>query len=334
MRIKRFLLCIVIISLLAASSGCGHTKNFSDKVYEDYSANKKSDNQSKLSVVIHNSADKNSDFAGNEPKNETSNASFDKKESSNSSSVDNNTKKDKTVEYEPREEILNADFTDFVIQVGNEIVRLEYGVRLKDFIESLNQTFFSVKVMYNFQLDDYNPNELLHPYGRRAVCIFADGQNLIELGVYNYEDETVTLENGVVSEYGLKLNDYTGVVYAQKGIRIDRNSPIYSDEKYSFFKIQETLENITGVKATEDDIINNPEEIITGKVYVESRYDIWKDIVAGTDEHFCRRGEYSDWYEKYGVTRPVYDLRFILDSRTGILNSISLNINERFGYEE
>lgn len=201
---------------------------------------------------------------------------------SSSSEEDIESKSSKTVEitYEPSEEILNAELSSGLVQIGNDIFRAGgyYTVDqfIKEFGDRYDMSELNVEGLMN---KDYNENadivSLLDP--ELKITVYYNG--------YNAEENKVRIGNAIVTSISTSQQENC---WYPKGVRAD-------GEGYDYYSIPEFYEDNGFVRG--------------GEIENHMNYGVyWESLSHGSTDRICARGK-GDEVNLYGLI-PMYEYTF------------------------
>lgn len=150
------------------------------------------------------------------------------------------------VHYEPMQEILDADFTDFKFQVDDTVYTLAYGMTFEELLQQVPDRYQIYDANKSYQIDE---NRLLEPSKGFSVS-FLNSEKEDDLAfwveVVNETEETIAIKDCVVM--GMDFPGYyEGDCYAAKGILLNKSrksqNPVRmeQDESFNFSTMKDIL---------------------------------------------------------------------------------------------
>lgn len=166
------------------------------------------------------------------------------------------------VHYEPMQEILDADFTDFKFQVDDTIYTVVHNMSFAEFLLQVPERYQMYDQKKNIQIDE---NRLLEPDKGFVVAFYNTEKGddcAFSVYVVNETESTISIKDATVWYMQFPFT-YEGDCYAPKGIVLNKSRysqnpvKISEDERFTFSTMKDTLASwgipeIENIKALDD----------------------------------------------------------------------------------
>ncbi len=206
--------------------------------------------------------------------------------------------KEQEYNFEPTEEILQAEFEDGKIQLGDVVVT--HLMKLSDFMTIIESS--SIEYTY-----EYNPDKLITAKSNETMDFFSGEEQAFYISVYNFTDETISASDMAVVYIRPNAKEESPIydcVYYAKGFGLNgSNVPAYAELK----------------KYMEDN---------WGTVSEKSKNNI---ITIQTGEKVLWTNSIVDW-QNTKVEGSSYWISCHIDANTGICTGVEMLPSLGFSY--
>lgn len=219
---------------------------------------------------------------------------------------------------EPTQEILDADFEDFKVQIDSKVYRFDYDMTTQDFIAQFDENDF--KFIDSDTSEPINMDKLISPdlnlagfinmkaYYKDELCFFASFLNC------DMERKTITLKECFFRAIDFSYQ-FSGAIYFAKGIPYNNVAMLDENENFTFNNLRSYFESIGLTESLYEEI---------GKTCFYTQNGDMEYIVRPVSTHRRPSTNDSTW-----VSYCSYMLNFTISPDTAKVNNVSF---EFFSY--
>lgn len=218
----------------------------------------------------------------------------------------------------PTKEIMNAGFDDFKFQVDETVFTVKPGDTFEDFFDQFPDDYVLKGGTYT--KEEVDTSRLINSGATETVYVCYESINnshAVMLSVTNPYDETCELGDCVIIEFELS-EYYEGVIYLPRGIVLNDDDAIASDDRFNYDNILDSLKSY-GVEEYNVDFQfgdYDPFDYIGVVGLGDSSSDLYYYI------YVCAAPPDVDWLEE-----PIqYEIVMVIDQNTRQCSEVTMDV--------
>lgn len=228
---------------------------------------------------------------------------------------------------EPLDEIMNASWTDFKLQLDHTIVSFRYPMTVEEFLSQLDSEEYEWEETSG--LCDSGSYTTIH-VRNRAIASTSDTYSeasALDVLVENMTEDMMRVSDCIVSEVSTEWC-YTGSVYFPGGLK-GTASLLEGDETYAYGTLEEYVESLVDrVSDKNSETLYNDPSLVGSSVtnaYKDSTMGNFRVITAWSEDSVDTE-EYTSDYVKDGYMKAELRYRLNMDSATYSMPQFKWNL--------